>query len=192
MGGGYDTTVNNSGFMRTNLTDEHCRRPCRPRQHRCTRGGPGPRPAALETAQPAAHPASRSSMGMNASIHATCHGRVDHSSRWWPWRSTCGFVDTAGWGCAAGSSGLVWLTPAWKAPPSWHKCTLSMPGSSRRRTCTRSSASAQAHGARRGDRWRSSARGWMICRRITAELHFGRLRGCSNKARPVRIRRGPP
>ena len=49
MGGGYDTTVNDSGFMRIDLTHEHCRRPCGPRQHRCTRGDPGPRPAALES-----------------------------------------------------------------------------------------------------------------------------------------------
>ena len=49
MGVGYNTTVNNSGFMRIDLTHEHCRRPCGPWQHRCTRGGPGPRPAALES-----------------------------------------------------------------------------------------------------------------------------------------------
>ena len=56
MGGGYDTTVNSSGFMRTDLTHENCRRPCGPWQHPCTRGGPGPRPAALESG-----PASSSS-----------------------------------------------------------------------------------------------------------------------------------
>ena len=49
MGGGYDTTVNDSDFMRIDLTHEQCRRPCGPRQHRCTRGDPGPRPAALES-----------------------------------------------------------------------------------------------------------------------------------------------